>query len=113
MLISFQADSYAPLRILANGQAQGSIIDTQDEQLITALRRAIGSAFAVKNLLDYEHDVEVTAAVLIEKILKCRNVDLFDTLQRFQMDFLTISELRPFLYTFVTVGRGSSSLRRR
>ena len=61
----------------------------QDEQLITALRRAIGSAFAVKNLLDYEHDVEVTAAVLMAKILDRRTIDLFDTLQRFQMDFLT------------------------
>jgi cytochrome P450 len=79
---------------------QGSIIDMQDEQLVTALRRAVGSAFAVKNLLDYEHNVEVTAAILIEKILQARTVDLFDTLQRFQMDFLTrvaFSESNDFL----------------
>jgi cytochrome P450 len=60
----------------------------QDEQMIAALRRAVGSAFAVKNLLDYEQDVEVTAGILVEKILKIRTIDLFDTLQRFQMDFL-------------------------
>ena len=62
----------------------------QDEQLISGLRRAVGGAFAVKNLLDYEHDVDVTAAVLIEKILKSRTIDVFDTIQRFQIDFLTI-----------------------
>ena len=78
------------MRAFVNGRAQGSIIDMQDEQLISGLRRAVGGAFAVKNLLDYEHDVDVTAAVLIEKILKSRTIDLFDTIQRFQIDFLNI-----------------------
>jgi hypothetical protein len=56
----------------------------RDEQLNTALRRAVrravGSAFAVENLLDYERDVEVTAGVPIDKILKMHTIDLFDTL---------------------------------
>lgn len=72
----------------------------QDEQLISVLRRAVGSVFAVKTLLDYEYDVEVTAAILIEKIAKARIIDLFDTLQRFQIDFLTriaFSESNDFL----------------
>ena len=52
----------------------------RDEQLNTALRRAVGSAFAVENLLDYERDVEATAGVPIDKILKMHTIDLFDTL---------------------------------
>src|SRR5580698_10208819 len=83
-----------------NGQAQGSIIDMQDEKMVTALRRAIGSAFAVKHILDYENDVEVTSTILMEKIRTSRTVDLFNTLQRFQMDFLTriaFSESNDFL----------------
>jgi hypothetical protein len=66
-----------------NGQAQGSIIDMQDEKMVTTLRRAIGSAFAVKHILDYENDVEITSTILMEKIRTSRTVDLFDTLQRF------------------------------
>lgn len=83
-----------------NGQAQGSIIDMQDEKMVAALRRAIGSAFAVQHILDYENDVEITSAILMEKIRTSRTVDLFDTLQRFQMDFLTgiaFSESNDFL----------------
>ena len=53
------------------------------EKLNTALRRAVGSAFAAKNLLDYAYDVEVTAGVLIDKILKMHTIDIFDTLRRF------------------------------
>jgi hypothetical protein len=65
-LLSYsQADSYGPLRVLVNGQVQGSIIDMQDEQLITALRRAVGSAFAVKILLDYRQ--------LTSTIPRCRD----------------------------------------
>jgi cytochrome P450 len=64
----------------------------------------------VKNLLDYEHDVEVTAAVLTDKILKIRTVDLFDTLQRFQMDFLAgiaFGESNDFLRNDEDVGKMS------
>jgi hypothetical protein len=67
------------LEYLRTAERRG-IVNVRDEQLNTAPKRAIGSAFAVENLLDYEHDVEVTAGVSIDKILKMHTIDLFDTL---------------------------------
>ncbi len=86
--MSLQADSYSPLRAFANGTVQGSIIDMQDEEKNTAMKRAVGGVFAVKNLLDYEHDVDEASAALIAKITAVRKFNLSKTLSEFQIDFL-------------------------
>ena len=70
-----------------HGKVQGSIIDMQDEHLISALRRAIGSSFAVSNLLDYEEDVDITATALIDRMSTERNFELWTIMHQFQVDF--------------------------
>jgi hypothetical protein len=40
------------------------MIDMDDEKMVSALKRAVGAAFSAKNVLDYEDEVEETAAVL-------------------------------------------------
>ena len=85
-----QADSYHPLRVLnSHGKSAGSVLDMQDEDQSTALKRGVGSAFATKNLLDYENDVDDTASELIHKIQGSPLLDLFPITQYFQLDFLT------------------------
>ncbi|KAK5021786.1 hypothetical protein LTS07_010681 [Exophiala sideris] len=66
----------------------GSVIDMQDESENTALRRAVGNAFATKNILDYEADVDYTAENLIQALRKVRSTDVFLVMQQFQVDFL-------------------------
>ena len=77
-----EADSYGPMRGFLDGHVQGSIIDMQDEHLISALRRAVGSAFAVSNLLDYEEDVEITTAALIDRMARDRKFELWNTMHQ-------------------------------
>lgn len=74
--------------MLSNGKIVGSVIDMQDEAEVSALRRAVGSAFATKNVLDYESDVDYTAGVLIGTLREVRTVEVFGTMQQFQVDFL-------------------------
>lgn len=64
------------------------MIDMQDEETNSALKRAVGAAFAATNVLEFEHDAEETANVLVEQILQRRTVNIFGTLQQFQIDFL-------------------------
>jgi cytochrome P450 len=73
---------------MSNGKVMGSVIDMQDEAGVSALKRAVGSAFATKNLLDYEPDVDYTANILVETLRRRRTVDVFSTMQQFQVDFL-------------------------
>ncbi|KAI1618135.1 cytochrome P450 [Exophiala viscosa] len=83
-----KADSYQPLRVLSHGKIAGSVIDMQDEAENTALRRAVGNAFAIKNILDYEADVDYTTENLIQTLRKARSPDVFLLMQQFQVDFL-------------------------
>jgi cytochrome P450 len=73
----------------AQGRSIGSVIDMQDEIQNTVLKRGVGSAFTTKAVLAYENDVETTARELIEVIKAYPTFDLFQTMQFFQLDFLT------------------------
>ena len=73
----------------ALGHSIGSVIDMQDESQTTALKRGVGSAFTMKAVLAYENDVDSTAQELIQVIKAHSTFDLFQTLQFFQLDFLT------------------------
>ena len=84
-----QANSYQPLRSVANGQIKGSVIDTQDEALVSQIRRAIGGTFAEKNILDYEAEVDETCDQLIQVIHQSQQFDLFAITGGFQADFLS------------------------
>lgn len=102
MLKVAQADSYRPLRSFINGQVRGSIIDMQDETQNTGMRRAIGGAFSAKNMLEYEEDVETAMAALVDRLRQSPDLQLFEVLQQFQMDFLmkiAFSEPPHFLKT--------------
>jgi cytochrome P450 len=83
-----KANSYRTLQALVNGKVIGSVIDMQDENEVSALKRAVGSAFALKNLLDYEPDVDHTLERLVQAMRKRRTVSLLDAMQQFQVDFL-------------------------
>ena len=83
-----KADSYSPARALVNGKVIGSVVDMQDENEVSALKRAVGSAFAAKNLLDYEPEVDSTLEILVEMIRRRRSVSLLDVMHQFQVDFL-------------------------
>ncbi|KAK5196877.1 hypothetical protein LTR20_009369 [Exophiala xenobiotica] len=83
-----KADSYHPLRTLVNRKIIGSVIDMQNESENAALKRAVGHAFATKNLLDYEPDVDSTADMLVQTLRQVRSADVFTSMQQFQADFL-------------------------
>ncbi|EXJ58299.1 hypothetical protein A1O7_05724 [Cladophialophora yegresii CBS 114405] len=83
-----KADSYSTLRALFNGKVIGTVVDLQDENEVSALKRAVGSAFATRNLLDYEPDVDHTLDRLVQAIRKRRTFSLLDAMQQFQVDFL-------------------------
>ncbi len=84
-----QADSYHPLRGAVNGEIRGSIIDLQDENAVSQIKRAIGHVFSEKNVLDYEGDVDEVCDKLIDVMRRDQPFDLFATLCRFQADFLS------------------------
>lgn len=63
-----KADSYSTVRALVNGKIMGSVVDMQNENEVSALKRAVGGAFATKNLLDYEPDVDHTLERLVQVI---------------------------------------------
>jgi cytochrome P450 len=73
----------------ALGRSVGSVIDMQDESQNTALKRGVGSAFTAKAVLAYENDCNAIALELIQTIQAYSTLDLFPTLQFFQLDFLT------------------------
>jgi cytochrome P450 len=83
-----KADTYSPLRALVNGKLVGSVVDMQDEKEVSALKRAVGAAFATKNLLDYEPDVDHALETLVAAMRKRKTVSLMDAMQQFQADFL-------------------------
>ena len=60
----------------------------QDETKNSQLKRAVGGVFAEQNVLDFEQDVDVAIAALVERLTHHPKADLFDVLQRFQVDFL-------------------------
>jgi cytochrome P450 len=64
------------------------MIDADDEQKVKNLKRAIGYLFSVKNVLEYESQIEETAAALFQKLSAVHTVDVFTALQQFQIDFL-------------------------
>jgi cytochrome P450 len=76
------------MRVFVGGKSVGSIIDMQDEEQNRALKRAVGSAFMLRNVVDYEEDVRNTQEALIQRIRKHPRFDLYETLQLFQLDFL-------------------------
>ncbi|OAP60317.1 hypothetical protein AYL99_05319 [Fonsecaea erecta] len=80
--------SYATLRAFVNGKVIGTVIDILDEGEVSALKRAVGSAFATKNLLDYMPDIDHAVETLVQVVRKSRVVPLFDLMQQFQVDFL-------------------------
>ncbi|KIW23706.1 uncharacterized protein PV07_11885 [Cladophialophora immunda] len=85
-----KADSYSPLRVRnPQGKSAGSVIDMQDEEGNTLLKRGVGNAFATKTLLDYEHSVDDTVNELARTIIEEPEFDLFKTMQFFQLDMLT------------------------
>ncbi|KIX99977.1 uncharacterized protein Z520_04615 [Fonsecaea multimorphosa CBS 102226] len=85
-----KADSYSPLRVpTPRGKSIGSVIDMQDEDGNTLLKRGVGNAFATKTLLDYEHSVDETVSELARTIIEFPEFDLFTTIQFFQLDMLT------------------------
>ncbi|OAP59248.1 hypothetical protein AYL99_06546 [Fonsecaea erecta] len=85
-----KADSYSPLRVpTSRGKSIGSVIDMQDEEGNTLLKRGVGNAFATKTLLDYEHSVDETVNELARTIIEVPEFDLFKTMQFFQLDMLT------------------------
>jgi cytochrome P450 len=61
----------------------------QDESQSAALKRGVGSAFTMKAVLAHENDVDSIAQELIQVIKAHPTFDLFQTLQSFQLDFLT------------------------
>lgn len=83
-----QADSYNSLRAVANGKVTGSVIDMQDEQQNSFLKRAVGSAFATKNLMDYEETLDTVIEMLVDVLQERGTASVFDTMQQFQADFL-------------------------
>ena len=83
-----KAYSYLTLRALVAGKIIGTVVDIQDEAQVSALKRAVGAAFATKNLLDYESDVDRTLEGLVQTIRHRRTVPLLEVLLQFQADFL-------------------------
>ncbi|KAK3363004.1 cytochrome P450 [Lasiosphaeria hispida] len=86
-----KADSYGAMRGFVNGKSVGSIIDMQDEEKNRAIKRAVGNAFIIKSMLDYQGDVDVTLDALLRNIRTRRLAkpfDLNDLMQLFQLDFL-------------------------
>lgn len=73
----------------ALGHSVGSVIDMQDEPQNTALKRGVGSAFTVKAVLAHEKDIDSTARELLGVIKAYPMFDLFQTMQFFQLDFLS------------------------
>lgn len=101
------------MRVLREGKVVGSVIDIQSEDTVSALKRAVGSAFATKNLLDYEPTVDTTLARMIQMIRRgprhhqqphsssspvtgnekqttppATVIPTFEIMQQFQVDFL-------------------------
>jgi len=76
------------MRYYVNGKVLGSLIDIQDEERFKEIKRAVGAAFATKNLLDYELDVDQTIEALKRRIAAQPTGLLYPTLQLFQVDFL-------------------------
>ncbi|KAK7958691.1 hypothetical protein PG988_013539 [Apiospora saccharicola] len=83
-----KADSYGPMRVFVGGKSVGSIIDMQDEQQHSALKRAIRGAFISKTLLDYEPDVDLNLKNLLLRLEGLPVCNLYKTLQFYQLDFL-------------------------
>ncbi|KAK6840730.1 cytochrome P450 [Apiospora arundinis] len=83
-----KADSYGPMRVFVGGKSVGSIIDMQDEQQHSALKRAIRGSFISKNLLDYEPDVDLNLKNLLLRLENFPICNLYKTLQFYQLDFL-------------------------
>jgi len=76
------------MRLYVNGKVYGSMIDIQDEAHFRAIKRAVGSAWITKNLLDYEPDVDSTLVNLKRRLLEQPICNFYATLRLFQMDFL-------------------------
>jgi cytochrome P450 len=76
------------MRVFVGGKSVGSIIDMQDEEQNLALKRAVGSAFMLRNVATYEEDVKNTLEALIHRIHEHPHFNLYETLQLFQLDFL-------------------------
>ena len=60
----------------------------QDEVQNSLLKRALGSAFATSNVLEFEPDVDVAVTALSARLTRDLTADLFRILQQFQCDFL-------------------------
>jgi cytochrome P450 len=76
------------MRVYLGGKSVGSIIDMQDEEQNRALKRAVGGAFMLRNVVNYEADVVETQGALFRRIRNTPNFNLYETLQLFQLDFL-------------------------
>ena len=61
----------------------------QDEPQNTVLKRGVGAAFTMKAVLAYEDEVDHTTLELMQTIRAHPTFNLFQTMQFFQLDFLT------------------------
>ena len=61
----------------------------QDESQNSVLKRGVGAAFTMKAVLAYENEVDDTALELMQTIQAHPTFNLFQTMQFFQLDFLT------------------------
>ena len=61
----------------------------QDEPQNTVLKRGVGAAFTMKAVLAYEDEVDDTTLELMQTIQAHPTFNLFQTMQFFQLDFLT------------------------
>lgn len=69
----------------------GSIIDMQSEHKMKSIKRAIGTVFLARNLLEYEPDIDLTIDKLIKTLERrgpTEKFNFYDVLQHFQLDFL-------------------------
>jgi cytochrome P450 len=76
------------LKDFVDGESADSIVDLQDENQHRAIKRAIGSAFIPKNVIQYEADVDLILDGLVKKLHQEQIINLYETLQAFQVDFL-------------------------
>lgn len=77
------------MRSYNKGKIQGSIADIQDEALDTAIKRSLGATFAVKNVLDYEEDVDNGIDVLFKRFAAQEEpFNVIKLFEQFQVDYL-------------------------
>ena len=65
------------------------MIDMQDEKLNADMKRALRGAFAAKNVLDFDDEVDKQVKALKARIQEDGTVSLMDVLSQYQVDFFS------------------------